>query len=259
LGGAMTRSPVVPFCFIVFLISPIYCFAQSKSPAAALAGPDPSSAVVSVHELQIPEKARSACNKGTERFAAKDSEGSIPEFQKAIKAFPDYYEAYAKLGAAELDLERWDDAEAAFRKSIELSGGHYAPANFGLALILATVTKQFAEAETVVRAGLEMKPADETGHFVLAWVLYSTSRLQEAEKSAREAVLTEPNFAGARLLLAQIHLRENNPSAVVEDLDAYLALGVTGPSDEKVRAVRAEAQRALPKPEANSEIVESSY
>jgi Flp pilus assembly protein TadD len=254
----MTRSQIVQSCLIVFLISPIACLAQSKSLATALVQPDPSSATVSVHELQVPKKARDACNKGTERFAAKDSAGSIPEFQKAIKAFPDYYEAYAKLGAAELELEHWDHAEAAFRKSMELSGGHYAPANFGLALILATVTKQFAEAETVVRAGLETNPADETGQFILAWVLYSTSRLQEAEKSARAAIVSEPGFAGARLLLAQIHLQENNPSAVVEDLDAYLALGITGPLDEKVRAFRDEAERVLNKPEVDSEVVDAS-
>ena len=98
-------------------------------------------------------------------MAAKDSAGSVPEFLKAIKAFPNYYEAYAKLGAAEVDLDRWDDAEAAFRKSLELSGGHYAPANFGLGLILATVKNQFSEAETVVRAGLDVEPANTTGLF----------------------------------------------------------------------------------------------
>jgi tetratricopeptide (TPR) repeat protein len=241
----MTRCPVVPFCLIAFLISPIGSFAQSKKPETTSSGINPSSEVVSVHELQIPAKARAACNKGAERLAAKDSAGSIAEFQKAIKTFPGYYEAYAKLGAAEMDLAQWNDAEAAFRRSIELSGGQYAAANFGLALILATVTNQFPEAESVVRAGLQLNPSNETGRYVLAWVLYSTSRLPEAEKIAREAVLSEPSFAGARLLLAQIHLREDNPSAVLEDLNAYLALGVAGPLDEKVREVRADAERAL--------------
>src|SRR5208283_2360686 len=132
--------------------------------------------------LQIPEKARKACEKGTKRFALKDPAGSIPEFQKAIREFPAYYEAYAKMGAAELDLEQWTDAESAFRKAIELSDGHYAPADFGLGLILATVNKKFADAEAVVRAGLENAPKDVTGHFVLAWVLYSTARFQEAEE-----------------------------------------------------------------------------
>ena len=127
-----------------------------------------------------------------------------------------------------------------------------------MALILATVTNQFAEAESVVRAGLELSPANETGRYVLAWVLYSTSRLQEAEKIARETVLSEPTFVGTRLLLAQIHLQENNPAAVLEDLNAYLALGITGPWDEKVREIRAAAQRALQNPKADLGVLEAS-
>lgn len=257
----MSRHFVVLFCLIVFSISPSACFSQSKSLAAGAAFVDPNSspAIVSVHELQIPGKAGAACNKGTERLAANDFVGSITDFEKAIKAFPDYYEAYAKLGAAEMSLERWDDAQAAFRKAIELSGNHYAPADFGLALILATVTNQFPEAETIVRAGLAMKPADDTGTFILAWVLYSTARLPEAERAARAAIASDPGFAAARLVLAQIHLRQNNPAAVAEDLDAYLALGVTSPLDDKIRAVRAEAQRELSIANTNSEVADARH
>ena len=129
----MSRSILVPALLLVFLAPPLVCSAESNNPSgnpsgAGVASPNLSSSVVSVHQLQIPEKARNACEKGTRRFAAKDAAGSIPEFQKAIKAYPDYYEAYAKLGAAELDLEHWGDAESAFRKAIDLSGGEYAPA-----------------------------------------------------------------------------------------------------------------------------------
>jgi tetratricopeptide (TPR) repeat protein len=243
----MSRFRVVSLCWLALLIPWLVCSAQSPPG-------NPSSALTSVHELQIPPKARAACHKGTERFAAKDSAGSISEFQKAIQAFPDYYEAYAKLGAAQLDLERWDAAESAFRKSLELSGGRYAPANFGLGVVLATVSRKFSEAEALVRSGLETSPADASGHFVLAWILYSTDRLQGAEKSALQAIALGPAAAGTRLLLAQIHLRENRFSAVVEDLDAYRALGIHGPMDEKVRLVRSQALRALAKTEGPSEV-----
>jgi tetratricopeptide (TPR) repeat protein len=232
---------------LVLPIIPVECFAQSnlQVPTVAFGCSNSSVAVTSVHELRIPEKALAACNKGTQHFVAKDSAGSIPEFQKAIKAFPGYYEAYAELGAAELDLEHWDQAEAAFRQSIDLSGGRYAPADFGLGLILATVKKQFVDAETVIRNGLEVVPNDTTGNFVLAWVMYSTTRLQEAEKSAREAVLSSPKFGGARLLLAQIHLAEKNLAAAVQDMDAYLSFGIDSPLNAKVQEARAEALRSL--------------
>ena len=232
---------------IASLVLPIKSSAQSNTQMLTVAfGCSSSSvAVTSVHELRIPAKALAACNKGTQRFAAKDSAGSIAEFQKAIKAFPGYYEAYAELGAAELDLEHWDQAESAFRQSIDLSGGRYAPADFGLGLILATVKKQFADAEAVIRNGLNMVPNDTTGNFVMAWVMYSTTRLQEAEKSAHDAVLSSPKFGGARLLLAQIHLAEKNLAAAVQDMDTYLSFGIDSPMNAKVREAREEALRSL--------------
>ena len=256
----MNLRRVVPFCLVAALIPPLACSAQSRSPFAkeAVASSNSSSALTSVHELQIPEKARKACQEGTKRFAAKDAAGSVVEFQKAIKAFPGYYEAYAKMGASELELEQWEPAESAFRKSMELSKGRYAPANFGLGLILATVTRKFDEAEAVVRSGLETAPTDVSGHFVLAWVLYSTARLKEAEESAREAIVFDPRAAGAHLLLAQIHLQEHKMSDVVEDLETNLDLGMASPLNDTVRRVRAQALSALAAPKAGAEIADAS-
>jgi hypothetical protein len=86
----VSRSVLIPVFLLMFLASPLLGSAQSNNPSgnpsgASVASPNPSSSVVSVHQLQIPEKARNACEKGTRRFAAKDAAGSIPEFQKASK------------------------------------------------------------------------------------------------------------------------------------------------------------------------------
>ena len=67
-----------------------------------------------MRELSIPDKARRAFQKGTERIAAKDWAGSISEFEKAIKAFNNLYEAYYKIGIARLELQQVEAAEAAF-------------------------------------------------------------------------------------------------------------------------------------------------
>jgi tetratricopeptide (TPR) repeat protein len=219
--------------------------------------PDTGAAMVSAHELSIPEKARKAFHKGSQRLAARDSAGSIPEFQRAIQIFPSYYEAYYKMGIAELGLHQSGDAEAAFRKSIELSGGRYAPPHSGLSLILCT-EKRLDEAEAVARTGVKLDPADAAGQFALAWALLTANRLPDAEKSARRAVLCKPNFAEAYLLLAEIHLRQSNAAALVEDLDAYLKLDPDGPKSAKARAVRADAQLALSQESAGSVLAEAN-
>jgi hypothetical protein len=67
----------------------------------------------------------------------------------------------------------------------------------------------------------------------------------DAKESAKQAVLYSPNFAMAHLLLAQIRQRENNPAAVVEELDAYLRIEPNGARSAGVKAARDQAARSL--------------
>jgi Flp pilus assembly protein TadD len=83
-----------------------------------------SSDVVSIPKLSIPPKALQAFENGIDHLAKNDAAGSVPHFQRAIAEFASFYEAYYKMGVADLKLWRLADAEQAFRKSIELSGGH---------------------------------------------------------------------------------------------------------------------------------------
>jgi tetratricopeptide (TPR) repeat protein len=246
----MSCSRVILFCFLTLSIFPSVGSAQSKKTDRSPV--DYTRAVVSIHELSIPDKAKDAYNKGIRRLNVNDWVGGIPEFQRAIKSFPGFYEAYDMLGVAQLAMQHWVDAESSFRKSIELSGGRYATPHFGLGLILCIDRKQFAEAETLIRDGLDLDPADGSGHFALAWVLFTVARFPEAEQSAREAVRYKPAFAEPYLLLAQIHLRQNNQSAAIEDLDGYLKLDPDSPRSARVKAARAEAQRALARETTNA-------
>jgi tetratricopeptide (TPR) repeat protein len=204
---------------------------------------------VSVHELSIPDKAREAYNKGIRQADADDWAGSVPNFQRAIKSFPAYYEAYSALGVAEVYLQSWNEAEASFRKCIQLSGGTFPVANFGLGMVLSH-RKQFSEAEAMIREGIQLDPADARGHFSLAWVLHTMGRFPEAEQSAREAILYKPTFTDAFLLLAQIHLDQGNFSSEIEDLDGYLKLDPLGPPSARARAAIADAERSLTKENA---------
>jgi len=238
----MSRLRVVSCCVLSLLISPITRSAQSK----IVSGPE-RLPVVSVHELRISEKARKAYDQGIQRLAHQDLAGSIPEFQRAIKVFPSYFEAYDKIGIADLGLQRGADAESAFRKSIELSAGLYAEPLFGLGVILCDDHKRLDEAEESIRAGLKLKPDDPAGTFALGWVLYSANRLGEAEETAQRAVSLTPNSPVAYVLLGEVHLRQGNSRALVEDLDAYLRLDSNGPFSAKAKLALVKAEQDLHK------------
>jgi tetratricopeptide (TPR) repeat protein len=201
---------------------------------------------VSARQLQIPPKARAAFNKGTQLLAKNEPAASIAEFRRAIEIFAEFYEAYYKIGLAGLNLHQYPEAQQAFETSIELSKGRYPPSQFGLGVVLC-VEKKFAEAEEAIRVGLDQCPADAAGNFTLAWVLFSAGRLAEAEKSARQATLSNSNLASAYLLLAQIHLRQGQMTTLVSDLDAYLRMVPKGPYNAEVQALRLKAEQVLAK------------
>jgi tetratricopeptide (TPR) repeat protein len=208
------------------------------------AQPQQSSYAVSVRELSIPPKALRAFEQGIELLAKKDPAGSLPHFQRAISEYVGYYEAYDKLGTANLKLLRIPEAEQAFRKSIDVSGGQYAHPLLALGAILDD-RKDFAEAVAVIRKGLNLDPDSWTGHYYLGLALFGLDRLEQAEQSVREALLRTADFPSAHLLLADIHSREKDFRSLVNDLNDYLKLAPDGADSGWAKSLRDSAQRAI--------------
>jgi tetratricopeptide (TPR) repeat protein len=242
----MHRFGMILASLLALAALPPFSSAQQEPQISAAPPLADSSPKISARELRVPSKAVKHFNKGTQLLADKDAGASIAEFQKAIKAFPDFYEAYYKIGIAELSLQHEAEAQGAFEKAIDLSHGRYPPADFGVGIALC-LQGQFAEAESAIRRGLDLDSVDADGYFTLAWVLFSAGILPDAEKNARQAVLLKADFASAYLLLAQIHLRQGDTLALVSDLDAYLRLDPKGPHSAQATEVRAQAEQLLMK------------
>jgi tetratricopeptide (TPR) repeat protein len=199
--------------------------------------------VVSVRELSIRSRARDAFQNGARLLAKNDPSGSLAQFHHAIAEFPSYYEAYYLIGVADLRLGRQGEAEQAFRKSIELSVGRFAEAQFGLGAILCDQGK-FAEAEPTIRKGLEIDD-HWIGHYYLARALFGLNRWDEAEKSVGEVVIRKADLPEAYLLLADIHIRQKNYSALLKDVDDYVRLDPDSATSVQARTVQENARRLL--------------
>jgi tetratricopeptide (TPR) repeat protein len=210
-------------------------------PLAAGAQTRSSSNTVTLRELSIPAKASRAFEQGMECLAKNNPAASLQHFQRAIEEYAGYYEAYDRIGAANLRLWHIPDAEQAFRKAIEVSGGQYAHSLLALGAILDQREK-FDEAESVTRKGLDLDPQSWTGHYYLALAMFGKNRLAEAEQSVRDALHWKADFPQAHLLLAEIHSREKNYPAIVADLNEYLKLSPDGPSSAAAKALRQSAE-----------------
>jgi tetratricopeptide (TPR) repeat protein len=172
--------------------------------------------------LQILSKAKVKFEQGLNRLNKYDAAGSLRFFAAAIEVAPDFYEAYYHRGIAEAQMNRNDDALKSFQAAIDLSNGHYPRAEFGYGLAI-TRTGNVREAERVVRHGLQTDANIADGHVVLALVLLQLNRLEEAEKSAQNALLLKQSgSAKAHLILADIRGEMGDFSGRARELHAYV-------------------------------------
>lgn len=213
--------------------------------AASVASPAPAAAVVATTRSGIPRTAQDAMNRGMDLLYVKsDARGSLGEFERAIKEYPGFYEAYTQVGLARVKLGDSAEAEEAFRKAIELSQDKYADAYVGLAAVLSD-GNHFTDAEAAARKAVELNPNDWRGQGELGRALHAQQRYQDAEAPALAASKLAPNNPTLKLMLSSIHLKLNDLPAMRDDLDAYLKLVPTGPEADRMRDLRARVQKAI--------------
>ena len=240
----MSRLSVVWLLFAIFCVPVL---SRAQSPGAG--------SVVSVRQLSIPPKALHSFQKGVERLVKDDAAGSLPYFQRAVAEFATYYEAYFEIGIADLKLSRTAEGERALRKSIDLSGGQYSEPLFALGAAL-TKEEKFAEGAQVMRKALDLDRTSWAGHYCLGWALFALNRLDDAEKSVREALRWKSDSPEPYLLLADIHHHQENYPAVLNDVNEYLKLEPQGDFSARAKVLRDKAERAIAESQRVSVLVQ---
>jgi len=189
-------------------------------------------------------KAERSFEKGTQLLAKGDARGSLAYFLKAVDQAPFSYRPYHNLAFAYYSLGQYDAAGENFQKSINLTGGRFAPSMFGLAAVLYRQS-DFRGAERLVREGLLLQPNSATGKYCLGLVQYSMGRIAEAERSAQEALALDPDETEAYVLLGWVHDVAHNPAAELKDAQTYLKLAPNGAQKANALEQVRRAQQAL--------------
>jgi tetratricopeptide (TPR) repeat protein len=200
---------------------------------------------ISAHELAVPQKARDAMDAGKKALhQTKDASAALADFQQATALAPNYYEAYYQAGMANVALGKTSDAEASFRKAIELSGDKYAEAEVGLGKVQLDAS-DFAEAEKSLRRGAELNPGSWEAQYELGRALLGENLLDDAEKAAQQAKTLSPGTSLVYRLLSNIHLRQKNYPALLQDLDAYIKLDPDSPAGLRAKQMRDQVQAKI--------------
>lgn len=215
-----------------------------KEPEPVVKVPPPGSPEsVSVKDLAIPEPARQEFAKGQDAFRAKNIDEAVKHFQKAIKLYDAYPQAYRMLGNAFVEKQQWPEAETALKKSIELQPD-LAPAYFDLGA-LRNQTKNYSGAEDVLKKGLELTPDATIGKYELAKTYWGLRRWQDAAPFAAETVKALPDLAAAHILLGNIRLKLRDAPGALHEYQEYLRIEPAGSMAPQVRDMVEKIQKAL--------------
>ena len=211
------------------------------------AGSNPGGAITA-HQLQVPKGARAAYEKGLRLLVEqKDPSGSIPEFEKALKVYPSYYEAYTELGIANYHLGKVPEAEASLKKAVELSEGKYVEPLYLLADLYNSQGK-YSQAEPLARQAVGLDSSSWNSFFELARSQVGLKQATEAETNALRARDLAPQNSQVYLVLANVHVLQQNYQAAVQDFDAYLKLEPNGQTSDAVRRTRDKLQKQAQAP-----------
>jgi len=229
----------VPHAYVTFTLRRV-AGDDGASPAA-----DAPGTTVDVGQVNIPEKARQEFDKGETALRGKNPDEGVKHFQKAVKLYDNYPQAYRMLGEAYLEQQDWPKAEAALKKSVELDP-KLAASYVDLGAI-ANQQHNYPAAEEALKKGLELSPDSSAGKYELAKAYWATGRWQDAEPLVRDTVKAQPDLASAHVLLANILLKKRDAAGALHEYEEYLRLEPNGSMAPQVREVVEKIKAAQPK------------
>jgi tetratricopeptide (TPR) repeat protein len=178
--------------------------------------------------------------------------------QKDTAAKPDASVLWAQLGQAQVGLKKYDEAEATFKKALDLEATSKKPnaaiqglANSGMGEIYAR-TGKIAEANASYDAAAKANPAQAS--FYLrneAVIFFQTGNADAQVAAADEAIKLDPNQALLYYLKGQGLIGKATidpkthmiilPQDCMTAYQKYLELAPTGPYSGEVRGIMAQA------------------
>jgi tetratricopeptide (TPR) repeat protein len=153
---------------------------------------------------------------------------SVTAFERALSLQPKYVEAENNLGLTLQELNKADEAKAAFRQAIEWQGDH--PADPQPFLNLGTMLASegaLPEAMPLLTKAATLSPENPKVHEELGQVYESQKDLPKAQAELERAVALAPGTSGLHFKLGQIYRHEGMHDKAQREFDVCEKLNST--------------------------------
>ena len=207
--------------------------------------------VVDIKELtrKFSKKAVEEYEKAQEEHRKGNPARAAERLQNALKISPDFYYAHNYLGQMYEKLKRPGDAEREFKIARDQNPRFFEPlVNLGRLYVqevesrvgegAATIGPTLDQARDVLQEAVKLQPNSATAHYLLGVVHYRSSRDEEAEPILKRA-LEIGDRGPARLVLANLYIRQHKWESALEHLDAYLKANPKSPDRPQIEGIRA--------------------
>jgi tetratricopeptide (TPR) repeat protein len=192
---------------------------------------------VSRTSLNAPKKARAIYDSGMKSMRSGRMDAASKDFERAIKAYPEYANAWLELGRARQQLGTASTAREAWQKAIEIDPKLTGPyVELGLD---AGLSHEWKVATQYLDRALHLDPVDyPEAWFGDAVAHYYLGEYNEAEKSAREAVRLDPKGKNPRssYVLGMVLARKGDREGAAAELRRYLRTAPQAPDAQLVKA-----------------------
>ncbi len=191
-----------------------------------------------------PKDAKKAYEKGLDLVKKKKYPEAEVQLQKAVEIYPKYALAWFELGNSLMGQKKTDEAQKAWEQSVGADAKFVKPHLQLMQLSLSSRDWQLISDRSDMVLKLDPYSYSQAW-FINAAAKYNLKKIEEAEKSAREAVKLDPdhrNPRSAQLLGAILADKGDYPGAL-EQMKGYLSFAPNAPDVESVRKQVAELER----------------
>jgi len=194
----------------------------------------------STTSASAPKEAKKSFDRGIAASKKGKPDEAAKEFDAAVKAYPQYADAWYELGRARLEMKADDPAREAFARAMEIDAKLTGPwVELGL---MAGQKHDWAESAKYLDRALQLDPEDyPTAWFADAVANYNLKKLDVAETGVREALKRDAQHANPKIeyVLGMILGDKGDYPGAAAALQAYLKYAPNAPDAERVRGMLA--------------------